>query len=106
MRLSAKVSGLTGVATGRLSVGCGCQPEAWRGATNVTARGRRRKDRRAAVENSGAIRYLGAVRLPLRFSRSVVAVLALSALAATHAAAQRLESLWYVRGEASIQSFL
>ena len=36
----------------------------------------------------------------------MLAVIAASGLAASRVAAQRLESLWYVRGEASIQSFL
>ena len=46
------------------------------------------------------------MRLRLRSARGAIAALALSGLASVDANAQRLEALWYLRGEQSIQSFL
>jgi spore germination protein YaaH len=46
------------------------------------------------------------VRLRLRFSLSALATLTASGWTPTDAGAQRLQSLWYLRGEQSIQSFL
>ena len=46
------------------------------------------------------------MRLQLRSVRGAIAALALSGLASVDARAQRLEALWYLRGEQSIQSFL
>ena len=51
-------------------------------------------------------RYLRAVRFLLRLSLSTLAALAGSSWPVANAGAQRLESLWYLRGEQSIQSFL
>ena len=46
------------------------------------------------------------MRLRLRSPRGAIALLALSGLASADANAQRLEALWYLRGEQSIQAFL
>ena len=46
------------------------------------------------------------MRLRLRSARGAIAALALSGLASADANAQRLEALWYLRGEQSIQAFL
>jgi spore germination protein YaaH len=46
------------------------------------------------------------VRLRIRFPLSAITALAASGWAGIDARAQRLESLWYLRGEQSIQSFL
>jgi spore germination protein YaaH len=46
------------------------------------------------------------MRLRLRSTRGAIAALALSSLPSVDASAQRLEALWYLRGEQSIQGFL
>jgi hypothetical protein len=46
------------------------------------------------------------VRSLLRLSLSTLAALAASSWPVANAGAQRLEALWYLRGEQSIQSFL
>ena len=51
-------------------------------------------------------RYLRVVRIHLRLPLSALAALAASGWAGADARAQQLESLWYLRGEQSIQSFL
>ena len=58
------------------------------------------------MERPGPGRYFRRVRLAFRFLAPIVLGLAATAGSAADADAQRLESLWYVRGEASIQSFL
>jgi spore germination protein YaaH len=46
------------------------------------------------------------MRLRLRSTRGAIAALALSGLASVDAGAQRLEALWYLRGQQNIQAFL
>jgi spore germination protein YaaH len=46
------------------------------------------------------------MRLRFQSVRGAIAALALTGLASVNAGAQRLEALWYLRGEQSIQSFL
>jgi spore germination protein YaaH len=58
------------------------------------------------MERPGPGRYVRRVQSLFRYARSTVLVLAATVGRAAAANAQHLESLWYVRGEASIQSFL
>jgi spore germination protein YaaH len=58
------------------------------------------------MSNTNERRYLRAVRFLLRLSLFTLAALAGSSWPVANAGAQRLEALWYLRGEQSIQSFL
>jgi spore germination protein YaaH len=60
----------------------------------------------SGMSNTNERRYLRAVRFLLRLSLFTLAALAGSSWRVANAGAQRLEALWYLRGEQSIQSFL